>query len=212
MQSLSALTMKWGSPTSVLDIFADAFRPKKNWEAEVKILKLQGSRSQTNTSTSKPKEQGTQHIGNIEEQETGYSDRARIISSEMIGRLFPKSVERLHGLKRLNQNWNDDNALSPSRETLLHAFHVLYSLIQEAIIYRVPPPEPRITCGAKGDILFAWTFKNKEIELDFSVDHGTPFYEYLVCSGPEESFCDEGSFEGELTDSVVFKTLMSCSL
>ena len=123
--------------------------------------------------------------------------------------VFPKAVQRLRRFEGLKENWNGDQALQPSPETLNHGYEVLAHLWRVACERKTMPPEPRVTCGACGDITFAWTINKKELELGFWVDGGVPKYEYLVCLSPDEDSCEEDFFEGGLGDSRFLQILIS---
>jgi hypothetical protein len=123
--------------------------------------------------------------------------------------LFPRAVQRLRQFEGLKEDWNGDQALPPSSETLEHAYEILGNLWQVACTRKTSPPEPKVTCGAHGDITFSWTLGEKELELGFSIDAGVPRYEYLICLISDEVACEEGSFEGQLTNSPTFGALFS---
>jgi hypothetical protein len=136
-----------------------------------------------------------------------YSIYSQTESRQRMTNLFPKVAKRLEQFEKLETNWDGEQALPPSSETLIHAYEILETLWQSACTRRSRPPEPRVTCDANGDITYAWTLGEKELELGFSVTNGIPKYEYLICSTSDEPFCVEGPYHGNLTDSPTFGAL-----
>jgi hypothetical protein len=138
-----------------------------------------------------------------------YSEYSRIMSKKTMEDIFPKTVQRLRRFEGLPENWNGYQSVPPTPETIGLSYEVLALLYSEACTQKIRLIEPRVTCGARGDITFAWTIGKKEIELGFQVVTGIPRYEFLLCRISDEDSCDEGSFEGVLRDNPILSSLVS---
>jgi hypothetical protein len=121
--------------------------------------------------------------------------------------MFSRSAQRLEGFSRLGDNCNGEHAIAPTREPLDHAHEILEILYNEAVRRKIKAPEPRITCGARGDITFAWKIDEREIELGFNGHSRKTVYEYLICEISGRRDCIEGSFKGEVLERPAIKTL-----
>jgi hypothetical protein len=182
----------------------------KVWEREVGLFNFMITDEQR-TGAKQEHEMSKTH-GSVDrslKQNRRYSMYSQLIYKKELSDIFPKAVRRLQGLENLKENWNGDQSLPPSTNTIEHAYAILENIWREAFVRKARILEPRVTCGAGGDITFAWTIGQRELELGFWVEHGMPQYEYLVCATPDECSCEEGSFEGELRDSHVFNALIS---
>ncbi len=142
-------------------------------------------------------------------ERSSYSKYSQITTEKDIESIFPEATQRLQRFAELRENWNGDRGLPPSPETREHAYEVLADLWKMALARKTRPPEPRVTAGAHGDVLFAWSIADRELELGFCVAEGTPTYEYLVCVTSGEVSCEEGSFEGDVVNTPTFKALFS---
>jgi hypothetical protein len=137
-----------------------------------------------------------------------YTEYARATNRMTAETEFPRAARRLMSFERLAENWNGDRALPPSSATLEKAYEILSELLRMVSMCKAIVPEPRVTCGAKGDINFSWTVGSKELELGVAVERGMTRYEYFLCLGQEEA-SEEGSFEGNLSDSGILQQLCS---
>ncbi|MEI7451021.1 MAG: hypothetical protein WCJ75_15505 [Desulfomonile sp.] len=148
-------------------------------------------------------------VNNLVEENRPYFLYSQIKHKKTMAEVFPKASQRIQMFEGLKENWDGDQGLPPSPQTLNHAYEILADLWGVARARKMKLPEPRVTCGAHGDITFAWTLGEKELELGFWVDKGIPRYEYLVCLTSDGASCKEGSFEGNLVNSPTFEALFS---
>jgi hypothetical protein len=181
----------------------------KNWTNRVNIFEALKVIPQRTEERGKTVSTTSIFVKDSVEENGPYSDISQIIQKKNLAEKFPKASQRIQMFKGLKENWDGDQGLPPSLETLEHAYEILNNLYGAARVRKTRAPEPRVTCGGDGEITFAWTLGKTELELGFCVDGGVPRYDYLVCSASDEGSCEEGVFEGDLVNSPTFVALFS---
>ncbi len=181
-----------------------------NWRNQSEIFEVLKRPSQrTEEKRREPMNETFTFIDDSVEENRLYSSYFQIIHQKHIAEEFPKASQRIQMFEGFKENWDGDQGLPPSRETIDHAYEILYNLCEVARVRRTRAPEPRVTCSGDGSITFAWTLSKTELELGFWLDKGHPRYDYFVCLTSDEVSCDEGVFEGDLVNSPTFVALFS---
>ena len=183
---------------------------QKKWSDQLEIFRLLKVYPQR--TEEKQKETMSKTFTSIEnsvEENQHYSSYSQVAHKKTVTEVFPKASQRIQMFEGLKENWDGDQGLPPSLETLEHAYEILTNLWGVACVRKTRVPEPRVTCGGDGEVTFAWTLGKTELELGFYVEKGIPRYDYLVCLASDEGSCGEGVFEGDLVNSPTFRALFS---